>query len=101
MAAGEVGESNLGNFLKRARVNVGLSQAEVAKAFRLATPQCVSNWETGRTSPPMKYLLKLCQMYSVSSEELFDHLLDYSLEQTKSKMLEEFAKIKVRRSRRD
>lgn len=100
MAAIEGEESNLGHFLKHARVNAGLSQAEVAKAFRLATPQCVSNWETGRTSPPMKYLLKLCQMYAVSAEELFDHLVDYSVQQTKSKMREEFAKIKVSKSRR-
>lgn len=92
-------KSNLGDFLRNARLGAELSQADVAKAFKLSTPQCVSNWETGRTSPPMKYLPRLCKMYGVSAEVLFDLLVDYSVEQTKMKIRDEFERVRKRSTR--
>lgn len=80
----------LGDFLKSSRVKAGLSQADVAKKIRLSTPQCISNWETGRTSPPMKHIYDICKLYKVDENKLFDLLVDYSVHQTKIKMNEEF-----------
>jgi transcriptional regulator with XRE-family HTH domain len=88
-----VKNEDLGEFLKHSREKAGLAQADVAKKIRLATPQCVSNWETGRASPPMKYLVKLCELYDIELNELFDHLVDYSLSQTRKKMQQDFEKI--------
>jgi transcriptional regulator with XRE-family HTH domain len=88
--------NQLGNFLKVSREKVNLSQFEVSEQFKLNTPQCISNWETGRTSPPMKHLAKLCRLYNIDMNKLFDLLVDYSLEQTKSKMDKEFQKITKR-----
>ena len=69
----------LGAFLKEARINSGLSQGDVSRILGLATPQLVSNWETGRSSPPMKYIEKLSRIYPLNVEKFFDFLVDYSV----------------------
>ena len=89
----------LGEFLKKSRLKAGLSQAQVADSVKLSTPQCVSNWETGRTSPPMKHLKDICKMYSVNEGELFDLLVDYSIDQVERKMKIDFQRIQAAKSR--
>ncbi len=56
--------------LKAARVNAGLSQAEVAKRLRKGK-QTLSNWETGRTKIDAETFLELCRMYSVKPSDIF------------------------------
>lgn len=48
--------------LRAARVNAGLTQAEVALALgvNIAT---VSSWETGKTKPSLENFRKLCALY--------------------------------------
>jgi transcriptional regulator with XRE-family HTH domain len=69
-------KKRVGEFLKSSRVRADLSQAFVAKHLNLSTPQCVSNWETGRTSPPLKYLAEIAALYRVDHQKLFDLLVD-------------------------
>lgn len=48
--------------LKAARVNVGLTQGDVAKAAGV-TKQTVCRWENGITSPPFAKLVQLAEIY--------------------------------------
>jgi transcriptional regulator with XRE-family HTH domain len=69
----------LGHFLRDSRLNSGLSQTDVAQIFNFATPQFISNWENGRSSPPLKYLDKLCRIYSMDLEKFYDIMVDHAI----------------------
>jgi transcriptional regulator with XRE-family HTH domain len=89
---------DLGQFLKLKREGVGLSQGQVAKKLRYTSPQFVSNWERGVSSPPIKILKILSQMYRVSTDELFELILKHSIEQLKENLIKEY-KLVVRKGR--
>ena len=63
----------LGSRLKRARLKVQKTQAEVAILVE-ATAQTVRNWEAGRFEPPPQAINTLAQIYRVSEEELLEGL---------------------------
>lgn len=52
--------------LRAARVNAGLTQAEVERRTGFARSTIIS-WERARTSPRAKDLATLCQLYGVSA----------------------------------
>lgn len=72
---------NLAKFLKDKRETVGLSQKQVADKLGYTTPQFVSNWERGVSSPPLKTLKKIGELYNVSSDELFKVTLETTIQQ--------------------
>lgn len=47
-----------------ARVNAGLTQEQVAAALNVA-PSTVRNWESGKTSPNLQNVNKLCELYNM------------------------------------
>ena len=51
--------------LKAARVNAGLTQANVAEKLGVAV-STVRNWENGTTFPKQPAIEKMCELYSVS-----------------------------------
>ena len=53
-----------------ARVNKGMKQFEAAKALGVM-PQTLRNWEKGKTFPKASYLTKLCDLYGVSTDDIF------------------------------
>lgn len=55
--------------LKKARIEKGLSQNDVAKKLNISR-QAVSRWETGRTVPENYHLVILSELYDVSIGEL-------------------------------
>ena len=57
------------NRLKEVRLNAGLSQKQVAKTIGVAAPT-VSQWESGIANPTNKNLVKLAQLYGVSTDYL-------------------------------
>lgn len=61
---------NLGERLYELRRAKGLSQEEVAERLSV-TRQTVSKWETGQTTPDFDKVLPLCNLYDISTEELF------------------------------
>lgn len=63
---------NLGTFLQEARVAANLSQWDVAKKLGYTSPQFISNLERGISSPPLKVLKVLVDMYGISSKELIE-----------------------------
>lgn len=55
--------------LAACRVNVGMSQKEVAKALNISN-KTLGNWENGISFPPADMIEKLCELYGVS----YDHI---------------------------
>lgn len=55
--------------LKAARINVGLSQKEVAKILGVSN-KTIHSWESGGTSPGAKYIDAICKLYGVSYNDI-------------------------------
>ncbi|EPZ58772.1 helix-turn-helix family protein [[Clostridium] sordellii ATCC 9714] len=55
--------------LKLLRTESGYSQSQVAKELFVSF-QAISNWETGKTYPDIRNLIKLSDFYKVSLDEL-------------------------------
>jgi transcriptional regulator with XRE-family HTH domain len=56
--------------LKAARVNAGLTQSEVAGKLKISTGT-LKNWEKGKTFPKQPQIEALCELYSVTYDNLF------------------------------
>ena len=63
----------LGDRLKGARTQAGLTQAAAAEIVG-TTAQTIRNWETARNEPPMPAIRKLAERYGVSEDSLLDNL---------------------------
>ena len=63
-------------YLKKARQKSGLSQGDVAKELGYSSPQFISNWERGLSSPPLDTLSDLVRIYSIPGKELVDVMLN-------------------------
>lgn len=83
----------LAAFLKERRVEVGLTQSDVARKLGYSSPQFISNWERGLANPPVFILRDLTKMYKVSADQMFQLLL----EEVKSDLHREFYGSKSRR----
>lgn len=59
-------------YLKKKRLEAGLSQAAVAEKLGYSCSQFVSNWERGVSEPPVATLYKLAEIYHMPMEEVFD-----------------------------
>ena len=55
--------------LKLLRIESGCSQSQIAKELYVSF-QAISNWETGKTYPDIRNLIKLSDFYNVSLDEL-------------------------------
>lgn len=66
--------TNMGQELKRLRVKAGLKQKEVAARLGYSSPQFISNWERGVSSPPVKVLKQLAGIYNTDPHKLFRNL---------------------------
>lgn len=71
----------LGKFLKESRESAGLSQRDVAVKLGYSTPQFISNWERSVSTPPLKTLKKISELYKVAPDELFNVLLAEQVQQ--------------------
>ena len=55
--------------LKAAQANANLTQADVAKALR-KSKQTVVNWENGKTEIDLGNLQALCDLYSLTVDDI-------------------------------
>lgn len=79
------------SFLMKKRIEVGLTQAEVAKTLKFPSgPQTVSNWERGTSRPPKAKLRALAELYNMSFEELADEYIISALTETQEKLKSDF-----------
>ena len=60
----------IGENIKRLRMSLGISQVELACRLNV-TKQSVSNWENNNILPSIAMLIKLAEVFSVST----DHIL--------------------------
>ena len=67
--------SDLGTYLRKSRIAKNLSQAEVAAKLHYTTPQFVSNWERGLSSPPIKALKILIKALDLNVNKMIDILI--------------------------
>ena len=56
--------------LKAARVNKGLTQADVAKKINV-DPSTICKWEAGRSFPDVFQFQKLCCLYGTTADDIF------------------------------
>jgi len=68
-------KSHLSQFLKKKRMEAGLTQSEVASELGYSSPQFISNWERGLANPPVFILRNLTKLYKVPADEMFNKLL--------------------------
>ncbi len=59
----------IGDKLLELRKNKGLSQEEVAEKLNV-TRQTVSKWETNQSNPDFDKIAAICELYSISADEL-------------------------------
>lgn len=62
-------EKNIGIILKELRQSKGLTQKEIASSL-IITPQTISKWENGISSPSLEMLVALSEIYEVSVDDL-------------------------------
>ena len=55
--------------IKDLRVNSGMNQVQLAKRLGI-TKSAVNSWETGTNSPSLLYIIKLAQIFGVSTDYL-------------------------------
>ena len=80
----------LGDFLRDARINAGLSQRDVSDRLGYQSPQYVSNWERGLTTPPGRTLRKLADLYQIPADELYEVILEHMFERTRENLQKDF-----------
>ncbi len=61
---------SLGSFLQGARIRSNLSQWDVAKKLGYSSPQFISNFERGLSSPPLNILRILVGLYGIMPREI-------------------------------
>ena len=82
------------NIFKKYREAAELSQSEVAKRMGYSTPQFISNWERGVSTPPVKDIVKLAGIYKVSPFAMLDYLEDLEMSKVRDKFEKVRSKIK-------
>lgn len=55
--------------IKELRMQIGISQSELAKRLGV-TKSAVNSWEAGTNSPSLEYIIKMSQIFSVSTDYL-------------------------------
>ena len=55
--------------IKDLRVNSGMNQVQLAKRLGV-TKSAVNSWETGTNSPSLSFIIKLAQIFGVSTDYL-------------------------------
>lgn len=72
-------EFNLAGKLKQARINKGLTQKQVYNQLGVVQ-STFSSWETGKAEPDAETLIKLCQIYGITS---LDYFINGDIEEAK------------------
>jgi len=63
-------KEEIGKILKEARLNAGMTQAQVAKLLG-RRQQIIGHWETGYSQPDANTFFVLCDIYKISIDDAF------------------------------
>lgn len=66
----------LGKFLKKSRIDAGLTQQEVSEKLGFSTAQYISNWERGMSTPPLQNLHTIVDLYNLDAEHFLKEILE-------------------------
>ena len=78
--------NKLGTILKEKREAAGLSQLDVSKSLGYTTPQFISNWERGISTPPVKTIKKIEKIYRQQfAHEVYNAMVEDGVNKLKSK----------------
>lgn len=77
-------------YLKSSREKSGLTQKRVSDRLGYATPQFISNWERGVSTPPIEQLKILGKLYKKDATEIFELYLEMELQIAKAKLTRKF-----------
>jgi len=69
-------DKKLGEYLRRKREALSLTQSEVAQRLGYGSPQFISNIERGISNVPVKSLRIMIDLYQISANEVIQILLD-------------------------
>lgn len=69
-------DKKLGEYLRRKREALGLTQSEVAQKLGYGSPQFISNIERGISNVPVKSLRIMIDLYQISADEVIQILLE-------------------------
>lgn len=81
--------------LRRARIKVGMSQAEISRRIGYTSGQFVSNLERGISSLPMSRMTALCDLLRIKPQVLLGAMTRDMVKKAKLKM-----KASIRKARR-
>lgn len=84
----------LAEFLKNKRIAANLTQMDVAKHLGYSSAQFISNWERGLSSPPAKVVRLISKLYKIPAEEIFEVIIQISLEETELNLRRQFKLVK-------
>lgn len=90
----KVVRETLGSYIKKTRLARGYSQSELAAELGYTSPQFISDWERGVSSPPVKRLHELSEVLNVKVDMLFNLLVTLATEQLVNNLSKEFNKVK-------
>ncbi len=89
---------DLSKFLRESREKAGLTQMDVADRLGYSSAQFISNWERGLSSPPMKTLNTLAQMYKVGTEEIFQAILAITISAAEESLRRQYKSVVRKRA---
>ena len=81
----------LAELLKQKRIRAGLSQRDVSDALGYSTPQFISNWERGISTPPMDAIPKLAEIYLSDIEDLGSAIIEFAVADYRAQLVRKFA----------
>lgn len=84
----------LGEYIKKTRLAQGYSQSELAHLLGYTSPQFISDWERGVSSPPVKRLHEIAEVLDVKVDLLFNLLVTLATEQLVNNLSKEFKLVK-------
>lgn len=73
--------SSIGERIKQLRIRAGLTQQQLAEMVGGTSASAIGMYEQGRRSPDMERIVKLCEIFSVSTDYLLgvdEHNVDAS-----------------------
>ena len=76
----------LSKLLQGQRFKTSLTQKQVAQRLGYTHPQFISNWERGKSAPPLKSWQCLQELYDMSNDDVVHAMSSYYRSQHRLKM---------------
>lgn len=68
-------QEKMSEYLRKKRLECGMTQTALSRVLGYKTSQFVSNWENGRSSPPLSALAQIIRVLDLPQAEVIDILM--------------------------